>query len=97
MNDEGRHDLRLSHIRAVFGGLQAGRSGNGFMEMITFDDIENVVYPGWAGANRDGGGVEGGKWTILVPHMAAVVDDIGAWSERQASRNGVCTVQGANG
>jgi hypothetical protein len=29
------------------------------IKMITFDDIENVVYTGLEGANRDGGGGEG--------------------------------------
>jgi len=46
--------------------------------MITFDDIENVVYTGWEGASRDGGGREGRKEAILVPHIAEAVDDIRA-------------------
>jgi hypothetical protein len=47
--------------------------------MITFDYIEIVVYPRFVGANRDGGGMEGRKRAILMPHIAVVVDDIRAW------------------
>jgi hypothetical protein len=56
--------------------------GNGWkltIKMITFDDIEIVVYAGWEGANRDGGGGEGGKRGVLMPYMGAAVGDICAW------------------
>ena len=55
--------------------------GNGWkltIKMMTFDDIEICMYAGWEGGNRDGGGGEGRKLAILVPHMAAGVDDIRA-------------------
>jgi hypothetical protein len=42
------------------------------IKMMTFDDIENVVYTGLEGAHRDGGGVEAPK----MPHIGAIY---GGW------------------
>jgi hypothetical protein len=63
MRDEGRHDLRLSHISPylnLFGGVE-GRRWKLTTKMITFNDIENMHVIRLEGANRVGGGAEGGN------------------------------------
>jgi hypothetical protein len=49
--------------------------------MITFDDIENYFHAVREASNREEGGVKGQKRAILVPHIAATVDDFRARGE----------------
>jgi hypothetical protein len=71
-------DPTFPHIGTVLRGVTEGSGWKLTIKMMTFDDIENVVYTGWEGASRDGGGVEGRKWAKLVPCIEAAVDDIRA-------------------
>ena len=53
-----------------------GRGWKLTINICTYHDIENMHVMLRAATNRDGGGEDGGKWAILVPHMVVAVDDI---------------------
>jgi hypothetical protein len=52
------HSPTNPHIGSVSDGVPEGRGWRLTIKMITFDDIENCMYIGLEGANRDGGGGE---------------------------------------
>jgi hypothetical protein len=72
--------LHISPHLNLFGGVAEGRGWRLTIKICTFIDIVFNHVMRLEGANRVGGGAEGGKCPTLVPYIEAVAYTVQAWS-----------------